>query len=98
MGSHPYLEQTQQLRDGDREGVRRLVEEATKQGNASVYDLYAVALVLDEKRLREEAMSLLKEVLRREPTAAEPACVLAYLDVRTQAEALDKIFAEHSPR
>jgi predicted Zn-dependent protease len=152
--NHPYLEQTQQLRDGDRDGARRIVEQATKQGNVSADDLHALALVMDEKRLREASTQLLEEVLRREPTAVESACVLAMFhlenqedpeaadvlrpvlaaspdhpranlvmamalsktesikarthaakakkdtdpDVRAQAEALDQILAEHSPR
>ncbi|GMU00358.1 hypothetical protein KH5H1_44780 [Corallococcus caeni] len=154
VGNPLYSEGIKQLRAGNLENAQRLVEQAKRQGDASVEELRDMAYGLDEHGERDLATELLREALRQEPSAAEPACALAmYLlekqedeqaaavlkpalaaapdhpkanlcmamalakteaararthaaramkapdaDVRAQAEALDKVLAQHEPR
>ncbi|WP_375756488.1 hypothetical protein [Corallococcus exercitus] len=154
MGNYLYSEGIKELRAGNFENAQRLVEQAKKQGDASVEELHAMAFAMDGHGQRGFATELLQEALRQQPTAAEPACVLAMFhlekqedeqaaavlkpalaaspdhpkanlcmamalakteaararthaakamkdtdaDVRAQAEALDKVLAQHEPR
>lgn len=154
MGNYLYSEGIKELRAGNFENAQRLVEQAKQQGDASVEELHAMAFAMDGQGQRGFATELLQEALKQQPSAAEPACVLAMFhlekqedaqavevlkaalaaspehpkanlcmamalakteagkarthaakamkdtdaDVRQQAEALDKVLAEHEPR
>ncbi|MCY1036406.1 hypothetical protein OV207_33525 [Corallococcus sp. BB11-1] len=89
MGTEPYryLEAIKQVKAGNLEEAQRLVEEASKQGHASVEELLAMAFAMDEKKQRPLATSLLEEALKRQPSAVEPACVLAMFHLENQEDA-----------
>ncbi|RKH72982.1 hypothetical protein [Corallococcus aberystwythensis] len=87
MGSYPYSEGIKELRAGNFENAQRLVEQAKKQGDASVEELHAMAFAMDGHGQRGFATELLQEALRQQPTAVEPACVLAMYHLEKQEDA-----------
>ncbi|CAM4142957.1 hypothetical protein [Corallococcus exiguus] len=87
MKSYPYSEGIKELRAGNFENAQRLVEQAKKQGDASVEELTAMAFAMDGHNQRGFATELLQEALKQEPSAVDPACALAMYHLEKQEDA-----------
>ncbi|WP_223642216.1 hypothetical protein [Corallococcus sp. EGB] len=87
MKSSPYSEGIKELRAGHLENAQRLVDQVKQRGDATVEELQAMAFAMDEHDQRGFATEFLREALKQQPSAVEPACLLAMFHLEKQEDA-----------